>query len=556
MLTVPGGVRVTVDHHIPGSISARRLIGRARFFDTTIAELAICAAAFAVIVAFGLIKLPMPLHRDTATFLWMASLMDQGAVLYADVWDVKQPGIFLFNWVAGKMFGFTAEGVHLFELIWQLVFAAVVILALRPLLRHRWLAPLAPLAILASYWAFCEPHQQTQLEILVGLPLLVVAWISTVQWRTGNSCAAAFLLAGIAAGVATMFKHLLAPIPVAFLLAASIGALRTAPGGAPTPAAFSRVVVNMWLPFATGVILVWGLTAAAFWRLDALDDFIFTNFLYPVQALGDVTAAPLSRLGASIIVCVASLAPWLLFAALAVPRLHRADEPVLFRRMAVWLIVAIPIALVQKNSWWAYHTLLFYTPVCILAARGVDLVVSRLDEGQRAARRLPSTALAALLVLPALGGLAFPTGQAARGPLTGYLNGDLENWRRTVSEDYAQAADAAAFMREHAPPGPVYVFGDPTIMLLAPRPQAIAPQGSAWAFYLLPQWATLADDLRAARPVWVFVEEHQRGAIEERSPETLAWLAREYRLVWDTPYGQWYARAIPGGDTAGGATGT
>src|SRR5512132_2441416 len=128
-------------------------------------ELAWYIASLALIAALGSLKLALPLHRDGATFLWLASQLDRGAVLYVDVWDVKQPGIFIFNYLAGKVFGFTAEGVHLFELLWHLAFAVVVIVALRSALTHRWLAAVAPAAFLAGSYVFCEAHQQTQLEI-------------------------------------------------------------------------------------------------------------------------------------------------------------------------------------------------------------------------------------------------------------------------------------------------------------------------------------------------------------------------------------------------------
>ena len=547
MLTVPGGVHVALgESHALDPKTKLRTAVVSKLLDASAIEYACWTVALVLIITFGLSKLPMPLHRDTATFLWMASVMDQGGVLYVDVWDVKQPGIFIFYWLAGKLFGFTAEGVHLFELAWQLTFAVAVATALRGSLRYRWLAPLAPVAILASYWLFCEPHQQTQLEILVALPLFLVAWITTVRWQRPNRCALGYFAAGLAAGVATLFKHLLAPIPVAFLVAASVAVLlRGAPSADEAPR--TRVLLYMWIPFAAGVILVWGATAAAFWHLDALDAFIATNFLYPLEALGDVPVAPLYRLAISVTVCVASLAPWLLFALFALARVTRADEPALFHRMALWLLVAIPVCLIQKNTWWTYHTLLYYAPVGVLAVRGIDLVVARLRAGQSAARGLPATALSALLVLPILAAFAYPAGQVARGPITALLTGEMEDWRRTVSRDYEQAADAAAYLREHAPPGPVYVFGDPTITLLTPRTQAIAPQGSGWPFNLLPQWATLADSLKATRPVWVFVEAHQRDTIAHNSPDTVAWLARDYHVVWDTPYGQWFARSDEGG---------
>ena len=130
--------------------------------------------------------------------------------------------------------------------------------------------------------------------------------------------------------------------------------------------------------------------------------------------------------------------------------------------------------------------------------------------------------------------------RAHGGPTTSISEyGDLGTYRRSVSPDYANAADAAAFLDLNAPPGSIYVFGDPTIHLLSGRLQAIPVQGSAWDFYLPSYWKQLPKDLAAARPVWIFVESD--ASVARNSPATIALLARDYRVVWDTPYGKWYA---------------
>ena len=497
-----------------------------------------------LIAAFGALKLALPLHRDGATFLWLASQLDRGAVLYTDVWDVKQPGIFIFDYLAGRMFGFSAEGVHLFELLWQSTFAVIVMIALRPALEHRWLAAVAPLAFLAGYYIFCEAHQQTQLEILVGLPLFIAAWCTSAFWRSRRQRTLGFLVAGIAAGVATGFKHVLAPIPMAFLLAASIEVLRR--GG---DRRASRLVLHMWLPFAFGVMLVWGTLGIAFWRLGALDAFLSTTFLYPLGALSDIEAAPFSRLVISFAIFTAAMAPWLLYAALSVPRLASSDEPAIFGRMGVWLATAILVILLQKSSWWTYHMLLLYPPAGVLAARGLDLAVARL-RGAAVAPTFPTMTLSLLLVVPVLAALAYPAGETARRLYTSISkHGDLEKYRRTVSPDYGNAADAVAFLDLNAPPGSIYVFGDPTIHLLSGRSQAIPLQGSGWDFYLPRQWQQLPNDLAATRPVWIFLE--LVNSVARNSPATIALLARDYRVVWDTPYGKWYALNSTNTGTAG-----
>ncbi|MBK8176749.1 MAG: hypothetical protein IPK66_16280 [Rhodospirillales bacterium] len=493
-------------------------------------------AAFAVIATVGALKVPLPLHRDAATFLWLASRIQQGAVLYVDVWDVKQPGIFMFDLLAGRLFGFTAEGVHCFELLWHLTFAAVATIALRPSLRHPWLAVLGPAAALTSYYVFCQSHQQTQLEILVALPLFIVAWITVINWRSQFRRALGYFAAGIAAGIVTAFKHVLAPIPVAFLLAATFEQWRRRPG------ITVALVAGMWLPFILGVLVVWGGMAFAFWRLGAIDAFLTTTFVYPIMALEDVSQAPYSRLLIALAIFITATAPWLPYGAYAVIRWRRSKQADLTARMILWLVVGLGVILIQKSSWWTYHMLLLYAPVGILGARGVDLVVSRLRHG-RAPGSLSPAIISVILVAPVLAALGYPAGETAR-PLITALAPDgagIEAYRREASLQYAEAADAAAFLEVHAPPGPIYVFGDPTIHLLSGREQAIPQQGSAWDFYLPDQWRRLPDELRASRPVWVFIETPFIPLVAHNSPQTAALLSRDYHVVWETSYGRWYA---------------
>jgi hypothetical protein len=241
----------------------------------------------------------------------------------------------------------------------------------------------------------------------------------------------------------------------------------------------------------------------------------------------------------------------LLYAALSAPRLANADEPALFGRMGVWLATGILVILLQKSSWWTYHMLLLYPPAGVLAARGLDLVVERLRRAA-VASTFPTMTLSLLLVGPVLAALGYPAGETARRLYTSISeSGDLETYRRMVSPDYANAADAAAFLDVNAPPGSIYVFGDPTIHLLNGRLQAIPVQGSAWDFYLPSHWQQLPTDLAAARPVWIFME--STNSVGRNSPATIALLARDYRVVWDTPYGRWYA--LNGADTAAAGAG-
>lgn len=492
----------------------------------------------AIVAVFGALKLALPAGRDSAVFLWMAEQMNTGARLYADVWDVKQPGIFAFYYGAGKLLGFTPTGIHIVELAWQLCFAALMVAALRSHFEHRWLATVAPVASLCSFYVFCQSHQQAQVEGLVGLPLFVVAWVSAVAWHSGRGRTLGFFAGGLAAAVVTAFKLVLVPIPVAFIAAASLAHLRRREHP-------RHILGQIWLPFVAGAAVIWAGMTLAFWAAGALEAFFETTFLYPLRAFGEVSHASPARLVLAVAILLASTAPWLIYAGIAAGRVSRAAEPALFGRMGVWLAVGFFMIVLQKSSWWPYHMLLLLPPIGVLAARGIDLVLVYLRG--RLGDRVPAQTLSVLFVAPIIAALLYPAGETGRRLLEGFALGGLDGYRRSVSTEYAQASDAAAFLQAHAQPGPIYVFGDPNILLLSRRPQVIREQGSAWAFYGDKHWHDLAERLTATRPVWIFVETKMRPVLEQMSPGTVSLLARDYRVVWDEPYGRWYAATEAGG---------
>jgi hypothetical protein len=51
----------------------------------------------------------------------------------------------------------------------------------------------------------------------------------------------------------------------------------------------------------------------------------------------------------------------------------------------------------------------------------------------------------------------------------------------------------------------------------------------------------------------MFLEPSQQLVVESRSPETAELLARDYHVVWDKPYGRWYALNGSGTGAARGA---
>ncbi|MEM7013508.1 MAG: hypothetical protein AAF585_18705, partial [Verrucomicrobiota bacterium] len=161
------------------------------------------------------------------------------------------------------------------ELIWLSAFAVVLMVTLRPCFQARWLSALVPLATLGLYYATAQQDELTQLEILVAFPLYLVAWLSLKALEIEGGRPAArmillFFLSGICAAVATLFKLLLAPIPVAFWLIASFYLFRIGRVSLP------GLVFQVWVPVAAGVVLPFAAVLLWFWHIGALRELLWT----------------------------------------------------------------------------------------------------------------------------------------------------------------------------------------------------------------------------------------------------------------------------------------
>ena len=51
-----------------------------------------------------------------------------GHVYFRDFWDLKPPGIHLFDLIGGALFGFDEVGIHLFELLRSMTLAGLLVL--------------------------------------------------------------------------------------------------------------------------------------------------------------------------------------------------------------------------------------------------------------------------------------------------------------------------------------------------------------------------------------------------------------------------------------------
>ena len=156
-------------------------------FASVALEVAWAAFALTLIAGIGALKLLTPFDGDQALFLYFAQAIDHGEKLYVDVWDMKQPGVFWFYWLGGKIFGSSELGVKLLELGWFLTFAACLILCLRRTFAHPWMSSVAAAAALGSYYAFAGTRELTQAEILLSFPMFLSAWLLVRHYASADA---------------------------------------------------------------------------------------------------------------------------------------------------------------------------------------------------------------------------------------------------------------------------------------------------------------------------------------------------------------------------------
>lgn len=495
----------------------------------------------ALIAVQGLLRLYDPFDGDQALFLVGAQAIDAGGRLYVEFWDNKQPGIYWFYWLAGRLFGFTQEGVRAFEILWVLALAAVLMAWLSRALDRPWLAAAAALAAGNGYFALARSWDLGQLEILVCLPAALSAWLLSagLKVKRSHSRTAAFVAAGVCGGVATVFKLVLAPIFVALALTAAVLSQRAIAGASVSFARLGGVIVA----YGAGALLPLAATALVFARSGEWKPFLDVTFLYPLEALDELALAPVARLVESVAWIAAAQAPWLPFAVLGARRAWAADggaAPVAILAL-VWLATAFGVVLVQKFSWWGYHMWLLAVPTAALAAIGADAFCGDAVGNGVALRR---STLPALLLLVATAAAAAPTVERIRRlyyDLTPVGTLDVAAYRRGQSATYAHIADSVALLAADDR-APIYVFGSPLYYLLSGRAQAIPIHGWAWGSMPERIWRQLPVMLDAARPGRIFLAFESETLLRSRHPLLAALLDRDYRRERTDALGGWLVR--------------
>lgn len=547
------------------------------------------SVALALVVLAGGLCLAMPFWGDQALFTVYGRQLSEGAVLYRDVFDLKQPGIFAFYAAGGTLFGFTEVGIHAFELIYWLAFSAFALAVLRPHFRSGWAVSLVPVFTVGVYYLGARIIDLTQVEILVAFPLLVAWWLidrGDPRTRWGLSLWAA---AGAATAAVVLLKHLYLLIIVAFLVYAALRARRRGVETARTARGVAAFVAALLVPLLVVAIYfgTHGQLERIWWAY--FDLAPRARFLDP-EPVGHLTT------GAGRFLVMH--APVVILAVVGSVRALREGQPRqldLVVAMTLWIGLGTVALVIQ--FWGVWHWLLLTVPVGILAALGAEGIVSA-ARGHPTAHRVPLVLAAGVLggtgfligteaarmhrwafVIVAVGigaaivtemragrprlrsasrstlaaALAVSAGLAMVTPVNkvwtlmahdlGTTTEAREAIRAAMYDSYRAAdEDLDTLGSREGEPGSLYVFGDPVLLLRADRPQPVPIHG--WGPEKLDgrAWGELHRDLREAAPSHIVVSAFAEAVISRRYPQLLSFLESEYDPTFVGSTGVWHTR--------------
>jgi len=361
------------------------------------------------------------LNIDECDHVIIARMMRAGAVPYVDVVETKPPLLYVLFW-AGSFLGHSVLPARLLAAVFLLGTVFLVRAAV-----HRWTgdARAANAAGWCSLGASLLDPPWAATEVFMNLGAAAALWSCVQAEREGSR--GFDILAGLAIGAATLFKHQAVVLLPALSLAPFASAVR---GGGWGRAAGRTALI------AAGFALPWSAALAAYASLGHAGDLVEWVFARNFGYVAAAHAGVWTRLSTVVFAVGGSALLW----ALAVQEaLRRRRDPL---GIAFGASLALTWLAVSAGGRFYQHYFLQFAPILgVLAGPALARVAAAWNTLTRARR----AALAAFLALPLL---AYAAYGIARAALHDYPSQD------------ARANALATWLGEHTAPGErVFVWG-------------------------------------------------------------------------------------------------
>jgi hypothetical protein len=483
--------------------------------------------SISTIILLAAANLILPLDRDQSFFLYAAQHIKSGSILYKDIWDAKQPGIFLFYLAAGELFGYSEWGVHLLECFWMAAQCVVVAWWAPKIGVSSWFSCLAPLFTVGAYYAAAWTWHLTQVEALVGLPLLLAGGLAL---STDAYSKRRLLAAGAAGGIVLIFKAMLCPVLVAMWAVACIFRVKKE---ATSPLRTALVFIAL---IGTGCAVP--VIAVAVWASHSgfLPEMVFATFVFPLKFAASESHYhfyPTFRIAKTFFQALGwfliRFGPLLFLASIGAKDLIKRNNEYAIALVA-WLVSASVVFIAQ--TWWGYQLLLLLPPLGLLAVVGVEWLF--LFPGKRRFLRFAAMGITAIaFAVPAYAKFeslalhgVIPMGENRLL----YQMDVLQKWQKIVDETRFLDSPGAA-------PGPIYVR-EGSLYWLASGRELVYPADHG---YQLPEqrvkWPVA---IMSAAPVYMRLPREDREVINSIDSKFQKFLDENYIKMEGKP--PWYKR--------------
>lgn len=477
-----------------------------------------------IIVTVGSIQSLTVLGGDQSLFVVIAQLLDSGKTLYKDLFDYKQPGIYLFYLIAGKTLGWSDIGIHLFELGYWVLFSLILFSLMRrySLFRADYFNSLLPLFIVGVYYCNASTLHLTQLEALIGFPLFLIVWLLDKAYKTENGLFNTYLAIGILIGIVLLCKLIFSPIIFCFLLIHFIFIFRNN--------GLLYIITKTVFPLIVGFAI----------PISIFLFYIFTHrienlvldiyFKIPASVIGLEDQIDLNRLISSIKWFGKKMLVFLLLAVIGVFLIPKKESHFLSLIMS-WGIVGFLVILMQKTSWWPYHFQLLYVPIGLFSAMGLDFILYHI-----LLKIKPGTQILKGCIIVTILSLVFYSqfNTLWRGIAS-------KNYTKLYSYDYAKD-DVANLLKVLKAEDTMFVCGNPRMYLLASRLPELSINGWILEYYLDYQWEEFYDEFKNKSPTYLFVKNDYDELIESKNKKLWELIINGYSEYDSVENGKWYKK--------------
>ena len=349
--------------------------------------LAILGVLLAVI-AIAYPSLFLPFGRDQGIHANIAKLVQDGLVVYRDIFNVKPPMTTVIHWLSQRLFGETVQAIRLMDIV--IIAAACVMLQLLVTrhLKSVWLGVVAAIAYACfhfsnGYWFSAQTDGWCGFFTIAAM----LAYSHALDREDTRGRLLLLAIAGFAIGLSFWLKYTSALVILVF------PAVHLAMG------ANTRRILRDGAAVTAGLILCIGGGIAVLAAQGALVAFLdiqdfMRSYVAHHRSILRIALSPFFALaGAKLAAILSMLGIYALFK--SIQRRQRVPECI---GLLVWIVAGCASGLLQGKVF-PYHMLPFQPPLAVAAAVGVGVLIGQLGRRTKHDATIPIALCASLLII-------------------------------------------------------------------------------------------------------------------------------------------------------------